>query len=214
MKPFIFSNLATSLDGKIATSSREPFYLGTPADRKQMQLLRKRCDALLMGASTLRAYQKFCGVLDWPDSRQPANVIVSRALEGVSPKWPFFSNPALKRYLFVTKKPARLKEFEKTSQIFLIHAKRPAAPQIVKILLREGYRNLLVEGGGGLMWDFASKNLIDEYNVTLTPKIVGGSDSPTLVEGSGFTPAKILELKLLKSRVLGDEIYLTYGKRS
>jgi 2,5-diamino-6-(ribosylamino)-4(3H)-pyrimidinone 5'-phosphate reductase len=114
----------------------------------------------------------------------------------------------------VTKKPARLKEFEKTSQIFLIHAKRPAAPQIVKILLREGYRNLLVEGGGGLMWDFASKNLIDEYNVTLTPKIVGGSDSPTLVEGSGFTPAKILELKLLKSRVLGDEIYLTYGKRS
>jgi riboflavin-specific deaminase-like protein len=214
MKPFVFSNLATSLDGKIATASRAPFYLGTPADRKQMQVFRKRCDALLMGASTLRAYRKFCGVFDWADSRQPANVIVSRALEGISPKWPFFSNPALKRYLFVTKKPARLKEFEKTSQVFLLNAKQPVAPQIVKILARQGHRNLLVEGGGGLMWDFARKNLIDEYNVTLTPKIVGGSDSPTLVEGTGFTPAGILQLKLLKCRVLGDEIYLTYGKRS
>lgn len=213
MKPFVFSNLAISLDGKIATASREPFSLGTPADRKQMQVLRKECDALLMGASTLRAYKKFCGVLTWPDSRQPANVIISSALEGISPKWPFFTNPALKRVLFITRKTARAKAFEKSCQVVLLNPSKEVAPQIIQALGRLGYRRLLVEGGGGLMWDFAHLNLIDEYHVTLTPKIVGGIGSPTLVEGEGFTPKEILGLKLKKARVLGDEIYLSYQKR-
>jgi riboflavin biosynthesis pyrimidine reductase len=54
---FVFSNLATSLDGKIATVSRVHFPLGSPADRRQMLVLRKRADAVIVGASTLRAYQ-------------------------------------------------------------------------------------------------------------------------------------------------------------
>jgi riboflavin-specific deaminase-like protein len=217
---FVFSNLATSLDGKIATASREPFYLGTPADRRQMQVLRKKCDVLLMGAGTLRTYQKFCGIRNAPAKRQPANAIVSASLEGVSPKWPFFQDPELRRLIFVTSPknltPARRRAFEKTSEIVElgpITAQRPTAVWILEALQKRGYQRLLVEGGGEMMWHFASRNLIDEYNVTLTPKIVGGSDSPTLVEGKGFAPNDILELKLHRCRRLGDELYLVYRKR-
>lgn len=217
---FVFSNLATSLDGKIATSSREPFYLGTPADRRQMQVLRKKCDILLMGAGTLRAYQKFCGVRGASAAKQPANAIVSASLEGVSPDWEFFRDPELKRILFVTS-PQRLsaahrRVFEKSSQIIDLEpatTRRPTSVQIMKALKARGYKSLLVEGGGEMMWHFASQNLIDEYNVTLTPKIVGGSESPTLVEGQGFLPHQILELKLHRCRRLGDELYLVYKKR-
>jgi riboflavin-specific deaminase-like protein len=217
---FVFSNLATSLDGKIATASREPFYLGTPADRKQMQVLRKKCDVLLMGAGTLRAYQKFCGVRGAPSNRQPANAIVSGALDGVSPRWSFFQDPELKRLLFVTSpkdlSATRRKEFEKTSEIIELApatARRPTSFQIVQALEKRGYKRLLVEGGGEMMWHFASQNLIDEYNVTLTPKIVGGTESPTLVEGRGFSPEDILQLKLKQCKRLGDELYLVYRKR-
>lgn len=215
---FVFSNLATSLDGKIATSSREPFYLGTPADRRQMQVLRKKCDVLLMGAGTLRAYQKFCGVRGAPAKRQPANAIVSGSLEGVSPDWEFFRDPELKRLLFVTSpgklSQARRRAFEKTSEIIEISSNRkPVAVQIMSALKARGFKSLLVEGGGEMMWHFASQNLIDEYNVTLTPKIVGGTESPTLVEGQGFLPSQILELKLHRCKRLGDELYLVYKKR-
>src|SRR6478672_6851800 len=51
---FIFSNLAISLDGKIGTRKRNLFPLGTAEDRREMNILRLQCDALLMGASTLR----------------------------------------------------------------------------------------------------------------------------------------------------------------
>lgn len=217
---FVFSNLATSLDGKIATSSREPFYLGTPADRKQMQVLRKKCDVLLMGAGTLRTYQKFCGVRGASSKQQPANAIVSGSLDGVSPNWGFFKDSELKRLLFVTSPQAltsaRRKEFEKTSEIIELaaaSARKPIAAQIIQALEKRGYKRLLVEGGGEMMWHFASQNLIDEYNVTLTPKIVGGTGSPTLVEGKGFTPNDILQLKLKQCRRLGDELYLVYKKR-
>ena len=64
------------------------------------------------------------------------------------------------------------------------------------------------------MWDFASQNLIDEYYVTLTPKIVGGENSPTLVEGLGFKPSEILDLKLARCRRVGDELYLTYRRKT
>lgn len=217
---FVFSNLATSLDGKIATSSREPFYLGTPADRRQMQVLRKKCDVLFMGAGTLRAYQKFCGVRGASIAKQPANAIVSGSLEGVSPEWEFFKNPELKRLLFVTSpkglSASRRRMFEKTSEIIELQPatpRQPTAVQIVKALKAREFKSLLVEGGGEMMWHFASQNLIDEYNVTLTPKIVGGADSPTLVEGKGFLPDEILQLKLHRCRRLGDELYLVYKKR-
>src|SRR4051812_39699086 len=96
---FVFSNLAISIDGKIATASREHFPLGTPADREQMQVLRRECDAVLMGATTLRAFQK--PLLAEGASKQPLNVVLSSKLDGISPAWQFFTSPKIRRLLFV-----------------------------------------------------------------------------------------------------------------
>lgn len=208
----IFSNLATSLDGKIATAAREFFLLGTSADHKQMQVLRKRADAVLMGAGTLRTFRRPVRVRG--ASKQPMNVIVSSSLEGVSPDWPFFEDASIQRVLFVSKLPpaARLKRFERSSQVLLIGDTRRPASAMVRALKKLGVKRLLVEGGGGVMWDFARENLIDEYNVTLTPRILGGTEAPTLVDGAGFKPSEVLNLKLKSLRKIGNEIFLVYGK--
>lgn len=215
---FVFSNLATSLDGKIATRGRELFHLGTPADRKQMQVLRKKADVIVMGASTLRTHQAFCPVFG--AKKQPVNALISSNLEGISPIWPFFLNPLHRRILFITKplKPSRRKEFEKTSEVVELRdpartpGARPIAEQILAALEDRGLNQVLVEGGGGIMWDFVSQNLIHEYHITLTPRVIGGSDSPTLVDGLGFSPEDVLNLKLIRCRRLGDELYLTYRR--
>lgn len=51
--PFVYSNLATSLDGKIAPSNRSP--LGSAMDRKYMCALRLDADAIICGARTIRS---------------------------------------------------------------------------------------------------------------------------------------------------------------
>lgn len=214
---FVFSNLATSLDGKIATASREFFPLGTPADRKQMQVLRKKSDVVLFGASTLRAFQKPCivtGPLARGLKKQPANAVISSTLEGIDPEWPFFTRKGFDRILFVSPKarPERLRRFARACEIVLLNGHESTPKQVLAALESRGHRKVLVEGGGQVMWDFARYNLIDEYNVTLTPRVVGGTEAPTLVDGEGFAPASVLNLKLKSCKKLGDELYLVYRK--
>lgn len=214
---FIFSNLATSLDGKIATSSRVHFPLGTAEDRRQMQRLLRECDAVLMGASTLRAYRKPRTATGMP--KPPVNVILSSSLKGVSPDWPFFRDAAVPRILVVghSATARALKPFAEKSDIIQLKkptARRPLAVQVVEELSKRGVRRLLVEGGGSVMWDFVSANLIDEYHVTLTPRLLGGTEAPTLVDGPGFPPEEVVNLKLEQCRVLGDELYLIYRRAS
>jgi riboflavin-specific deaminase-like protein len=213
---FVFSNLAMSLDGKIATQDRSLFLLGTPEDRKQMQVLRKKSDAILMGASTLRTYQRPCLIAG--SKTQPLNVLLSSSLEGVSPEWPFFKSTQIQRVLFLGQSisPSRHRQFERSSKIIVLKKPTPKSPiarQVIRSLEKLGIKNLLVEGGGGVMWDFVQYNLIDEYHVTLTPRVLGGIHSPTLVDGLGFTPKNSLQLKLKHCRIVKDEIFLTYLKR-
>jgi riboflavin-specific deaminase-like protein len=209
---FIFSNLAISIDGKIATATREHFPLGTPEDRKQMILLRKKSDAILMGASTLRAYQK--PLLVSKDEKQPLNVILSSNLEGLDSSWPFFTDERIQRLIFVSKEisKTRRSEFEKSSEIIKLSSTDPIALQIIEVLKKYSIQNLLVEGGGGVMWYFVEHDLIDEYHVTITPRVLGGSHAPTMVDGPGLSVDQVLNLKLKETRIVGSEIFLVYAK--
>jgi riboflavin-specific deaminase-like protein len=211
---FIFSNLATSLDGKIATVRRGHFPLGTPADRRQMLVLRKRADAVIVGASTLRSYP--APMLSGATGKQPINIVVSSRLEGFSPRWQFFMEPRTRRVLFVGPETsdASLRKFDSLAEIYRLKKGGSSARQITKILSKLGVRRLLVEGGGGLMWDFVHAGLLDEINLTLTPRIVGGAEAPTLVDGDGFGPGEIADFKLKSCRRLKDELYLVYSAKN
>jgi riboflavin biosynthesis pyrimidine reductase len=105
----IFSNLATSIDGKIATASRAYYPLGTREDRRVMGVLRAQSDAIIVGAGTLRTFHEPMLVdvegaakTKKPTRRkkQPINCVVSSNLEGISPKWTFFTDRQIRRILF------------------------------------------------------------------------------------------------------------------
>lgn len=218
-KTFVFSNLATSIDGKIATASRKHFFLGTPADRKQMQVLRKKCDVVVMGASTLRSWKRPAAVLK--SKKKIANAIVSSELEGLSTSWPFFHSDKISRIFIAIPENieskeflARAKKLSRYGEVWVIprSKKTSTAHAIVDLLSTQGMGNILVEGGGDLMWSFISENLIDEINVTITPKIVGGKTAPTLVEGLGFLPEQVLSYKIKSFKKIKDELYLVYKK--
>ena len=213
---FILSNLAISLDGKIGTKDRQFFPLGTKVDHRHMLELRKKCDALLIGAATLRTFKK--PSLAKASKTRPINVVLSSNLKGISPEWEFFANASLTRILFVGEEtPAsRIRQFDQRSEIIILlkpSHRNPLAAQIVSHLEARGIKRLLVEGGGEVMWQFAQLNLIDEYHVTLTPRILGGVDSPTLVDGQGFAPDSVLNLKLKECKVVKDELYLVYQRK-
>jgi len=206
----IFSNLAISLDGKIATRGREMIAIGSPADLRLLRTLRNDADTIVYGAEVLRAFRRPC--LPENKKHRLVNAVLSRSLSRIDPKWPFFTDDRIDRILYVTEKIPAAKEqaFARSSEIVRINPRKEIAKQILDDLRKRKNRRVGVEGGGEVMWEFVRKNRIDEYFVTLVPKLIGGRTAPTLVDGDGFDPNAILELRLKKYRKLGDEIFLVY----
>lgn len=206
----VYSNLATSVDGKIATVSREFFGMGSEKDIHLLRKLRGDADAIIYGAEVLRAFQKAC--LSLKPKKRLVNAVLSRSLQDVDPQWPFFQDPRIDRILYVSEKiPAkRKKHFEKTCILVTVNG-ASVARDILGDLARRGYRHVGVEGGGMIMWEFARVNAIQKYYVTLTPRILGGFNAPTLVDGLGFTPEQSLNLKLDQVKKVGSELFLTYS---
>lgn len=103
--------------------------------------------------------------------------------------------------------------------------KNPELPYIVgshdlkklsKDLFKLGYKNILVEGGPTLLGSFLKENLIDEFFLTIAPKIYGTHHKTTLtlVEGVLFSPLQIKKLKLVFCKKSGDELFLRYRVRN
>ena len=81
----------------------------------------------------------------------------------------------------------------------------------MRILKKKKIKKILLEGGGITNWSFIKQNLIDEAIITVTPFLVGGKDSRSLVEGYGFSKIEsAMKLKLRKVSRMKNEIVLFY----
>jgi 2,5-diamino-6-(ribosylamino)-4(3H)-pyrimidinone 5'-phosphate reductase len=71
--------------------------------------------------------------------------------------------------------------------------------RVFLIARKMGIRKILVEGGGEINWSLFSLGVVSELIVTIAPKIVGGRQATTLVEGDGYsTMARGIKLQLKK----------------
>jgi 2,5-diamino-6-(ribosylamino)-4(3H)-pyrimidinone 5'-phosphate reductase len=75
-----------------------------------------------------------------------------------------------------------------------------------------GIKKILVEGGGEINWSLFSLGIVNELIVTIAPKIVGGRQATTLVEGEGYSRvSQGLKLQLKKVRMQNSgELVLHY----
>jgi len=204
----VFTNLAISLDGKIADLKFPGKPLGTTHDRKTMQHLRAKCDAIVLGAKTLRAEpdpMRFKG-----KKKQPVNVIVSGS-GNLPARCKFWNHEDAVRLVFTTKAGYK-KAFQAAKDralIYVVGAKTVSMKKVFQQLKKCGLKNILVEGGGELMASCLKENLIHELNITLCPWIIGGRGNPTLVGGDrALIPWK--SLKLDRVRKVKNELYLKY----
>lgn len=205
----ISSNLAISLDGKIADLSCPSQSLGTPLDRKTMDKIRRDHQVILLGANTLRVFSNpMC--IKGLKKNHPANAIVTRT--GDLPKdSEFWKQDHILRFVFTTKDGQKkaLQAAQDRAFVVVCGENEVSPSEVVRHLARLGYQKILVEGGGELMASFLKAQWVQTLHVTLTPKILGGKSNPTLVGGlHSLTPWA--KLKLLQNKKVKDEIYLKY----
>ncbi len=219
-RPHVSVNLAISLDGKITTYRRENFPLGTKRDRLRMDEIRAENDAVIIGAGTLRHDGYPILVRDDKvrrrrvrnhDHAHPINVVLSRRLD-MPLNRKLWKHEETRKVVYTTKlAPARaIAKFSKVCEVVVLPRKTLSPEAVLADLYKRGCRRVLLEGGGTVHFAFAAEGVIDELFVTLTPRLIGGADAPTLMDGKGFLKRNHLELKLKSVTQIGQELYLNY----
>ena len=229
--------LAMSADGKIADASRSAARFPSAADKAHLEQQISKADATLFGAGTLRAYGTTLPVTDTelieerrsrhqPD--QPVQIVCT-ATGNLNPHCRFFQQP-VPRWLITTLEGLQawkshpqqpVPERNQFEQILINErpfnwAKVMQDLRSGKVALSEAgsrleIERLVVMGGGELVASLLAEGVIDELYLTICPLLIGGKTAPTPVGGLGFLVARSPQLKLLSSRVEGDEIFLHYS---
>jgi len=219
-RPRCFLNVAMSLDGKIASVRREFPRFPSRADRRMMDRIRARADAVLVGAGTLRAADFPLRVRSASLKRQrrlsgrpeqPLNVLLSASL-AVPLDGRFFSATDTRRLVVTTLEAPRhrVRAAARTAEVLVLGPRTIAPRRLARELRSRGIRQLLLEGGGATNFRFFQEGLVDEVFLTLCPVVIGGAASPTPVDGAGFTPEHFIRLRMISCRRQGEEVFLHF----
>jgi len=214
--------MAMTVDGKITSAGREYPRFTSQFDRDNMDRLRAEADAILIGAGTIRADDPPLGVRSdqmrtyrrsLGRSAPLHRVIVSATLD-LDPQSRFFTEDHEGDRIVVTVEDApggALAAVASRVEVWKVGQGLVDLPELLRRLKRRGIDRLLVEGGGRLNWALLRDDLIDELYVTIAPRLLGGRDAPTLLEGEGLAMVEQRRLELVEVRREGDELYCRYA---
>ncbi len=213
----VIISVATSLDGYIDDSTTQRLKLSSPEDWDDVLKLRCECDAILVGAGTLRIDNPSLVVksdeerLKRVKNGLDSDIIkVSLTASGcVSREMRFFTEGNGTKILFVT-------DGVDTSSVDdlceVVSLKSITAENIVNELSNRGFKRLLVEGGSNILTMFFNENMVDKLRLAIAPFFVGDSKAPRFVQDAIFFANKDNRMKLINVRQLGDMAVMEYGR--
>lgn len=211
--PYVILNAAMSLDGKIATFTGDS-RMSSAADLRRVHRMRASVDGIMVGLRTLlRDDPKL--TVKFVRDRKPHRIIVDSNAKTPLKSFVVRTAREIPTIIAVTSRADRMRinALRDRGVTVLVCGKGPlVSPRILlKNLRRLGIRKILLEGGGILNWSMLADDLVDEISVAITPRILGGADAVSLVEGKGSPLVKDgVKLKLLNTTKYGPDLVVRY----
>jgi diaminohydroxyphosphoribosylaminopyrimidine deaminase/5-amino-6-(5-phosphoribosylamino)uracil reductase len=209
--PFVTWKAAASLDGKVAARDGSSRWITGDEARADVHRLRAWADAIVVGAGT--------AVTDDPEltvrepgyrGRPPIRVVVDSAGR-VPPTGDVFDGAAPTLIATTDRASARTRDAwrDAGAEVLVLEATdgRVSLPALFGDLGKREVQGVLIEGGPTLAWSALDEHLIDRIVLYLAPRLVGGADAPTVLEGRGFAPiAAALPLAVHSLERVGGDI--------
>ncbi len=210
----IIISAAISLDGYLDNSREgERLILSSPEDWRAVHSLRAECDAILVGAETVRQDNPALVIRD-PNLRKKRlaegrtadimKVVVSGSGK-VDPQSKFFTEGEGQKVVFTTGDVSpRLSEVAT-----VISRPELTSVGIMVELRRMGVRTVMIEGGSKTLSMFLREKDWDEMRLAIAPILVADQRAPRLVADGHYPP-----MSLVKTEKLGQTSVLHFVNRT
>jgi len=172
--PWLRVDMVSSVDGAATGASGKSGSINNAADKVVFDLLRGLCDAVVVGAGTLReeGYRPFGRPLVAVSRRAS----VPPRLREAPPGTVLMATCAAAEHL------ADARSVLGDDHVLVAGDDEVDLAGVLSALHDRGLRDLLCEGGPHLLADLLRADLVDELDATLVPRLVGG-DGPRIVDG-------------------------------
>ena len=214
-RPFVTAKCATSLDGKIATRSRDSRWISSTEARTWAHQLRGQSDAVMVGIGTIIADNSLLTARDKEDKpleKQPVRIVVDSGL-----KIP------LDAKLFTDSNPIIIATSSKSEKN--IAALRDIGAEVVSLPGTGGLVDLsalldflgdreitsvLIEGGSELLGAFFDEGIVDKVAFCVSPVIIGGRTAIPSVGATGANKlSEAYRLQDVNFEKAGQDILVT-----
>ncbi|MET0132434.1 MAG: dihydrofolate reductase family protein [Kibdelosporangium sp.] len=176
-RPYVVLSCAASVDGYIDDATENRLVLSGPEDLDRVDELRAACDAIMVGANTVRVDNPRLKVRS---ERRRAG----RTARGLP------ENP-LRVAVTASGGLDRSAHFFADDNHVVYGPPAFALSKVLEDLAARGVRKLMVEGGSAVHTAFLTQRLADEIQLAIAPIFIGDSRAPRFVKDGAFPPARM-----------------------
>lgn len=230
--PFVHLKTACSLDGRVATRTGESQWITSEQARAASQSLRHEYDAILVGINTvLKDDPILTDRTGAPRHRPLVRVVLDAGLR-IPPQSKLVQSArqapllvfAADKEIFdsmgfpiytewgntLDERKALLQSHGVKIIQVAVDGGQLALPQVLQELGRLTLTSVIVEGGAEVAASFIEKRLVDKLTFFLSPKIIGGREAKSAIEGEGAGSLhEALDLRDLKLIPRGPDLEIT-----
>jgi diaminohydroxyphosphoribosylaminopyrimidine deaminase/5-amino-6-(5-phosphoribosylamino)uracil reductase len=209
-RPYVVWKVGASLDGRVAARDGSSRWITGEAARTDAHRLRAWADAVAVGAGTALADDPSLTVRGVAaEARPPLRVLVDargrvrdgRILDASAPTLVATTPAADGCRASWEAAGADVETFDPTS------VGDVPLDALVERLGKRDVQAVVLEGGPTLSWSAIEAGVVDELVLYLAPKLVGGSDAPAILGGTGFAPiTDALDVRIRSIERIGDDV--------
>jgi 5-amino-6-(5-phosphoribosylamino)uracil reductase len=222
-RPYTILSCGISLDGYLDAARPERLVLSNDEDLERVDAVRAECDAILVGAATVRNDNPRL-LVRGPSLRRrrrsrgqaetPMKVTVT-ARARLDPCAEFFTTGTSEKLVYCESRSVPAARCRLGAVATVVDGGQPMEVRsVVEDLHGRGVRRLMVEGGGRVHTQFLTGDLADELHLVVAPFFVGDPRAHRFVGEGAFPWNPDRRADLVEVRKIGDVVLLRYSLSS
>jgi 5-amino-6-(5-phosphoribosylamino)uracil reductase len=219
-RPYTILSCGMSLDGYLDAADHGRLVLTNEADHERVDAVRAECDAILVGAATVRndnprllvrnealRHQRRSRGL--PETPIKVTITEHADLDACSS---FFATGDSEKLVYCASRSVPVAHRRLGEVATVIDGGQPMdLGHVVCDLHDRGVRRLMVEGGGRVHTQFLTADLADELHLVIAPFFVGNPSARRFVGDGTFPWNPGRRAELAETRQIGDVVLLRYA---